>query len=113
MLHVIAKFIAITKEEGMEEEKKKVVFWSTKSLAKKVSFFVPYVNVCFHPIAANGLDVIHGCGGQEGGQLRQGHQRKTIISCQYVLMWRCEGDCGSVMCVWRTTRTRRGRKRRR
>ena len=89
--------------------------------------------------------VIHGCGGQEGGevggqqeggghqggghqgggqqwigveeggngQLRQGHQRKTIISCQYVLMWRCEGDCGSVMCVWRTTRTRRGRKRRR
>ena len=35
MLHAIAKFIAITKEEGKEEEKKKVVFWSTKSLAKK------------------------------------------------------------------------------
>ena len=69
MLHVIAKFIAITKEEGMEEEKKKVVFWSTKSLAKKVSFFVPYVIVCFHPIAANGIDVIHGCGGQEGGEV--------------------------------------------
>ena len=64
MLHVIAKFIAITKEE----EKKKVVFWSRKSLAKKVSFFVPFVIVCFHPIAANGIDVIHGCGGQEGGQ---------------------------------------------
>ena len=27
MLHAIAKFIAITKEEGMEEEKKKVVLW--------------------------------------------------------------------------------------
>ena len=40
-------------------------------------------------------------GVEEGGngQLRQGHQRKSIISCQYVLMWRCEGDCGSVMCV--------------
>ena len=59
---------AITKEEGKEEEKK-VVFWSTKSLAKKVSFFVPYVIVCFHPIAANGIDVIHGCGGQEGGEV--------------------------------------------
>ena len=54
-------------------------------------------------------------GVEEGGngQHRQGHERKTIVSCQYVLMWRCEGDCGSVMCVWRTTRTRRGRKRRR
>ena len=31
MLYAIAKFIAITKEEGKEEEKKKVVFWSTKS----------------------------------------------------------------------------------
>ena len=40
MLHVIAKFIAITKEEGMKEEKNEVVFWSTKSLAKKVSFFI-------------------------------------------------------------------------
>ena len=49
---------------GGEEE---VVFWSTKSLAKKVSFFVPYV--CFHPIAANGIDVIHGCGGQQGGDV--------------------------------------------
>ena len=38
MLYAIAKFIAITKEEGKEEEKKKVVFWSTKSLAKEVSF---------------------------------------------------------------------------
>ena len=27
MLHAIANFIAITKEEGKEEEKKKVVFW--------------------------------------------------------------------------------------
>ena len=65
MLHVIAKFIAITKEE----EKKMVVFWSTKSLAKKVLFFVPYVIVCFHPIAANRIDVIHGCGGQQGGDV--------------------------------------------
>ena len=62
MLHAIAKFIAITKEEGKEEEKKKVVFWSTKSLAKKVSLFVPYVIVCFHPIAANGIEVTRGCG---------------------------------------------------
>ena len=67
MLYAIAKFIAFTKEEGKEEEKKKVVFWSTKSLTKKVSFFVPYVNVCSDPIAANVIDVIHGCGGQEGG----------------------------------------------
>ena len=62
MLQVIAKFIAITKEEGMEEEKKTVVFWSTKSVAKKESFFVPCVIVCFHPIAANGIEVTHGCG---------------------------------------------------
>ena len=38
MLYAIAKFIAITKEEGKEEEKKKVVFWSTKSMAKKYHF---------------------------------------------------------------------------
>ena len=69
MLYAIAKFIAITKEEGKEEEKKKVVFWSTKSLAKEISSFCcVYVVVCFDPIAANGIDVIHGCGGQEGGQ---------------------------------------------
>ena len=67
MLHTIAKFIAITKEEGKEEEKKKVVFWSTKSLAKKIS--LPYVVVCFDPIVANRIDVIHGCGGQEGGEV--------------------------------------------
>ena len=53
MLQVIAKFIAITKEEGMEEEKKTVVFWSTKSVAKKESFFVPCVIVCFHPNKSN------------------------------------------------------------
>ena len=46
-----------------------VWFLSTMLLAKKVSFFVPYVIVCFHPIAANGIDVIHGCGGQEGGEV--------------------------------------------
>ena len=33
--------------EGKEEEKKKAVFWTTKSLAKKVSFFCSYVVVCF------------------------------------------------------------------
>ena len=70
MLYAIAKFITITKEEGMEEEKKKVVFWSTKSLANLISSFCcVYVVVCFHPIAANGIDVIHGCGGQEGGEV--------------------------------------------
>ena len=79
MLHVIAKFIAITKEEGKEEEKKKVVFWSTKSLAKKYPFFVPYVVVCFDPIAANGIDVIHGCGGQQGGDV--GKPRKCEKFC--------------------------------
>ena len=45
------------------------MFWSTKSLAKEISSFCcVYVFVCFDPIAANGIDVIHGCGGQEGGQ---------------------------------------------
>ena len=63
----------------MEENKKKIVFWPTKSLAKKVSFFVPFVIVCFHPIAANGIDVIHGCGGQQGGDV--GKPRKCEKFC--------------------------------
>ena len=78
-VHFLLQFIAITKEEGKEEEKKKVVFWSTKSLAKKVSFFCSICCCFFDPIAANGIDVIHGCGGQqgvyvEGQQEGGGHQ---------------------------------------
>ena len=46
------------------------MFWSTKSLAKEISSFCcVYVVVCFDPIAANGIDVIHGCGGQQGGDV--------------------------------------------
>ena len=35
---------------------------------KSILFFVPYLVVCFDPIAANGIDAFHGCGGQEGGE---------------------------------------------
>ena len=85
IMYAITKFIAITKEEGKEEEKKKVVFWSTKSLAKKYPFFVPYVVVCFDPIAANGIDVIHGCGGQQGGDV--GKPRKCEKFCPRNPFW--------------------------
>ena len=74
MLYAIVKFIAITKEEGKEEKgrrrrRRRPCFGQQSHWQKKVSFFVPYVIVCFHPIAANGIDVIHGCGGQEGGEV--------------------------------------------
>ena len=52
-------------EGGGEEEGRVLV---NNVIGKKTSFFCcVYVVVCFDPIAANRIDVIHGCGRQEGG----------------------------------------------
>ena len=62
--------LPLPRRRGRRRRRRRLCFGQQSHWQKKVSFFVSYVIVCFHPIAENGIDVIHGCGGQQGGDVR-------------------------------------------
>ena len=66
---VYSSLLPSPRRRGRRRRRRRSCFGQQSRWQKKDPFFVPYVVVCFDPIAANGIDVIHGCGGQEGGEV--------------------------------------------
>ena len=82
---VYSSLLPSPRRRGRRRRRRRSCFGQQSHWQKKYPFFVPYVVVCFDPIAANGIDVIHGCGGQQGGDV--GKPRKCEKFCPRNPFW--------------------------